>query len=98
MGDLGFAHGVVVDVKHVERIRFFALVLVHADNHLSATVDRGLTLDGGGFDLGFGPASFDRGRHAAALFDFRNAFGIMRREHIAAQIARHVPELAAAML
>ena len=55
--NLAVAHLHVVDFEDIDLVFLGQLVLVHADDHVLATVDARLLLGGGGFDLELGPAA-----------------------------------------
>src|SRR5262249_6694758 len=67
--DLRVAHGRVVDLARVDLRLFGELELVHADDHVVAAVDAGLTSGGGLLDLELRPAGLDGLRHAAHALD-----------------------------
>ena len=67
--DLRVAHLDVVDVEELDRVLGLRLVLVDADDHVTAGVDARLLLGGAGLDLQLGPAGVDGAGHAAHGFD-----------------------------
>ena len=67
--DLRQAHGTVVDIEDVDRVLFILAVFVHADDHLGATVDHGLTRGRRFLDPQLGHARGHGLGHAAQFLD-----------------------------
>ena len=68
--ELLFAHARVVDVADVDVGLLVEPVLVDADDHFLAAVDRGLATRGRLFDAQLGHARLDGFRHATERLDF----------------------------
>ena len=72
--DLPFAHLGVIDIENVNRVFFFKLVFIHADDNIFTAVEPRLLARRGFLDALLGNTGFDGLDHAANFVHFGDEF------------------------